>query len=139
MVIKPNTNNRSIIKDEAGSIEMSLEVSYESSSEEDEYEQDSPPRMHSTDISMVNENDDQTESEEWDHNECRFEYEHETEERYPFPEECETFDRELHSWKMLLLDKENIQTQSSCDNSYTYVNPDGEKRACGERVDPDLS
>jgi len=91
MVIKqqPNTNNRSIIKDETESIEMLLDVSSES-----ENEQDSPPHMYSIDISMANENNDQTESDEWDYNECHFEYEHETEERYPYPDECETFDRD---------------------------------------------
>ena len=97
MVIKqqPNANNKSIIKDEAESdIEMSLEVSSENSSEEDDHEQDSPPHMRSIDISMANENNDQTESDEWDYNECHFEYDHETEEIFPYPEECEAFNND---------------------------------------------
>jgi hypothetical protein len=145
MVIKkqPNTNNRSITKDEAESIELLMDVSFESSSEEDESEQDSPPHMHSIDISMDNENNDQTESDEWDYNECHFEYEHETEERYPFPDECETFERECgecYSHENCFYWTRKIYRCNPVESTIILMLIQMEKkRACGPRADPNLS
>jgi hypothetical protein len=56
---------------------------------------DQTPLIHmdALDMSSTSDNNNQmsNESDEWSYSDCHFDYEHENEEIFPFPEECEAF------------------------------------------------